>query len=132
MTRIIGKLLCLFVVAPLLAGCAFVAGGKTVGFTSGRFISMDGSVEKIYPFPIDKVRKATEEALRELKAEEIAKSGGISRSTLKGRVQGDDIRVDIAYVTADRTSVSILVGVAGSYTGSQLIHEKIAEILRRS
>lgn len=132
MKGVIGKVLCCLAGVVLLAGCdaAFVAGGRTIGFNSGRFVFTDGSRVRVYPFPLPVVQRAAEEVLREMKVENLEKSGGIARSSLKGTVHDDKVSIQIAYVAADQTSVAVLVGMGGTYTAAQLIHERIAEVLR--
>jgi hypothetical protein len=114
-----------------LAGCAVVAGDRTVGFDSGRFIYTDGALYGNYYYPMDVVWGACKSALFDLKATDATYTRGISRGTMEGTTGDDKIRITVEYVAKNETQVSVRVGVAGSSLASRLIHERIRENLRK-
>jgi hypothetical protein len=127
-----GKRSVLLLAAFMLCGCdaAVLVGGKTVGFSSGSFVTTSGAVTRVYPHPYEQVESACENALRELQASQMEKYVSIAETTLKADLRGDKVKIDVTYVSKDQTQVAILVGMAGTNATSELIHERIAGYFR--
>ena len=121
------------ILALLLLGCdaAVLVGGRTIGISSGQFVNKDGAVEKLYALPFEEVWPACEKALMDMKASDVEMTRKIAAGSMRAIVRGDKVIVNISYVSEQRTTVAVLVGTAGNNTASELIHEKILEILRR-
>lgn len=120
-----------FVVTLALAGCAVVAGDRTVGFESGKFIYTDGALYGNYYYPMDVVWGVCKSALFDLKATDTTYTRGISRGTMEGTANDEKIRITVEYVAKNETQVSVRVGVAGSTLASRLIHDRIRENLKK-
>ena len=120
--------------ALLLSGCdaALTVGGRTIGVSSGNFVFTDGYLTGSYNFAIDKVWKACEKTLINMKASEIEKNMKISTGNMTAVIQDDKVRINVEYISPEQTSVSIRVGMAGNNLASQLIHGKIAENLLKA
>ena len=58
---------------------ALIMGGHTVGIQSGRFIYTDGYLKTQYHAPVDRVWKACEKTLADLKAVDVETQRKISR-----------------------------------------------------
>jgi hypothetical protein len=124
----------LFLVPALLlvTGCdtAFTVGSKTIGIRSGEFIYMDGFLRATYTFPFEKVWSACEKTLTDMKATDVERIKKISEGNLKALIQDERVRILVAYVDKENTSVAIMTGTAGNTLASQLIHDRIAGTLR--
>jgi hypothetical protein len=112
----------------LISGCDAVltVGGRTMGVRSGNFIYTDGYLTSSYNFPIDKVWKACEKTLTDMKASSLDKKMKISTGAMTAVIQDDKIQINVEYASQTLTLVSIRIGMAGNNMASQLIHEKIA------
>ena len=132
MTNITKKVAAFIVALLLLSGCdfAFLAGGKTIGINSGRFIYTDGFSAKTYRHPFDQVWHACEGALVDMKASGVEKNKKIATGSIKTVVNGDKVTIEVTYVSAEQTSVAVLIGKTGNNAASELIHEKIASNLQ--
>lgn len=129
------KILFLLLLLPcFLAGCgaAINMNGKVMGVSSGQFIYQDGNLITSYKADLDRVWKACEKTVTELKGTDIQKERKISTGTIKAIIQDEKISISIEYVNKDSTSVAVFVGVAGNNMASTLIHEKIARFLANS
>ena len=120
------QILCISVL--LISGCdaALTVGGKTMGVRSGNFIFTDGYLTTSYNFPLDKVWKACQKTLTDVKASGLDKKMKISTGAMTAVVHDEKVRINIEYVSPEKTLVAVLVGMAGNNMASQLIHEKIA------
>jgi hypothetical protein len=118
----------------LLSGCdaALTVGGRTMGVRSGNFIFTDGYLTSSYNFHIDKVWKACEKTLTDMKASDLDKKMKISTGAMTAVIQDDKIQINVEYASQTQTLVSIRIGMAGNNMASQLIHEKIAGNLLKS
>lgn len=112
----------------LISGCdtAFTVGGRTMGIRSGNFIFTDGYLSSSYNFSLDKVWKACEKTMTDMKATGIEKKMKISTGTITAIVQDEKVQINVEYASQTQTLVSIRIGIAGNNMASQLIHEKIA------
>jgi len=115
----------------LIAGCdaTLTLGGRTIGVSSGNFVFTDGYLTTSYNYPFDKVWKACEQTLADMKATAIEKDLKIATSTMTAIVQDEKLQILCEYISKDQTSVSIRIGLSGNNMASQLIHEKIAHNL---
>ncbi len=121
------KTLLLCVGILLFSGCdtSFTVGGRTMGIRSGNFIFTDGYLTANYDFAIDKVWKACEKTMTDMKATGIEKKKKISEGTITAIVQDEKVQINVEYASQEKTLVSIRIGMAGNNMASQLIHEKI-------
>lgn len=120
------QILCIGVL--LISGCdaALTVGGKTMGVRSGNFIFTDGYLATSYNFSKDKVWKACEKTMTDMKASGLDKKMKISTGAMTAIVHDEKVQVNIEYVSPEKTMVAIRIGMAGNNMASQLIHEKIA------
>jgi len=111
-----------------MAGCdaALTLGGKTIGISSGDFIYTDGYLNTYYNYPLDKVWKACEQTLADMKASGIERERKISSGSITAVAHDEKVHILVEYVSNTQTSVSVRVGLSGNNIASQLIHEKIA------
>lgn len=127
---------CAALVALIEVGCYTASTvevkDRIVGIRSGRFVVIDGKLGADYPYSYDRVWKAAEKTMAELRATDVVPDRGIASGSIKGKVGGDEVMIMIDYASRDRTSVSVLVGLIGDTLGTRMIHEKIAENLNKS
>jgi hypothetical protein len=126
------QLLCIGVL--LISGCdaALTVGGRTVGVSSGNFVFTDGYLSANYNFPLDKVWKACEKTLTDMKASDVEENKKISTGAMNAIVYDEKVQITLEYVTSGKTLVSVRIGMAGNNMASQLIHEKIANNLLKA
>ena len=131
------KLLGLMLLVPalfLITACdtALTAGTKTIGIRSGEFIYTDGYLRATYLFPFEKVWAACEKTMTDLKAGDVERVKKIATGNLTAMIQDDKVRISVEYVEKGMTAVSIMVGPSGNNLASQLIHDRIANVLKNS
>jgi len=131
------KLLGLMLLVPalfLITACdtALTVGTKTIGIRSGEFIYTDGYLRATYLFPFEKVWAACEKTMTDLKASDVERVKKIATGNLTAMIQDDKVRISVEYVEKGMTAVSIMVGPSGNNLASQLIHDRIANVLKNS
>ena len=131
------KLLGLMLLVPalfLITACdtALTVGTKTIGIRSGEFIYTDGYLRATYIFPFEKVWAACEKTMTDLKAVDVERVKKIATGNLTAMIQDDKVRISVEYVEKGMTAVSIMVGPSGNNLASQLIHDRIANVLKNS
>lgn len=115
-----------------LAGCdtALTVGTKTIGIRSGSFIYTDGYLRATYLFPLDQVWPACEKTLTSMKATEVERIRKIAQGTFTAVIDDEKVRISVDYVDKEITAVAIMVGLSGNNLASQLIHDRLTNILR--
>ena len=131
------KLLGFMLLVPalfLITACdtALTVGTKTIGIRSGEFIYTDGYLRATYLFPFEKVWAACEKTMTDLKAVDVEQVKKIATGNLTAMIQDDKVRISVEYVEKGMTAVSIMVGPSGNNLASQLIHDRIANVLKNS
>jgi hypothetical protein len=123
----------LFILICLVAtfGCntAVKVGDSVVGFQSGKFFFTDGILRTNYHAPYERVWKACQKTLRDMKAVDIAEDKKISKGIIEAKLSDEDVRISVDYKEKNVTMVAIRVGVMGNKFTSQLIHDKIKQNL---
>ncbi len=116
----------------LVASCdtALSVGSRTIGVRSGEFIYTDGYLRAIYNFPMEKVWMACEKTLTDLKATDVERIKKIATGNFTAFILDDKVRISVEYVEKEITAVSIMVGPSGNNLASQLIHDRIGNILK--
>ncbi len=116
----------------LIAGCdtTLTVGAKTIGIRSGEFIYTDGYLRATYLFPFDQVWPACEKTLSGMKATNIERIRKIAQGTFTAIIQDEKVRISVDYVEKEITAVSIMVGTSGNNLASQLIHDRLATMLK--
>jgi len=129
------RLLCTAFLIPallLIAGCdtSLTVGAKTIGIQSGEFIYTEGYLRATYNFPFDKVWPACEKTLTGMKATDVERVRKIAQGTFTAMIQDEKVRISVDYVEKEITAVSIMVGMSGNNLASQLIHDRLATMLK--
>ena len=116
----------------MIAACdtALTVGTKTIGIRSGEFVYTDGYLRAVYNFPLDKVWAACEKTLTDLKATDVERIKKIATGSYTAFILDDKVRISVEYVEKGMTAVSIMVGASGNNLASQLIHDRIGNILK--
>jgi len=116
----------------MITGCdtSLTVGAKTIGIRSGEFIYTDGYLRATYTSPFDTVWTACEKALAGMKATDVERIRKIAQGTFTAKVQDEKVRISVDYVEKEITAVSVMAGAGGNTLASQLIHDKIASILK--
>jgi hypothetical protein len=116
----------------MIAACdtALTVGTRTIGIRSGEFVYTDGYLRATYNFPFDKVWAASEKTLTDLKAADVERIKKIATGSLTAFILDDKVRLSVEYVEKGMTAVSIMVGPSGNNLASQLIHNRIGNILK--
>jgi hypothetical protein len=105
-------------------------GRKTIGIRSGGFVYTDGYLRANYPIDFEKVWSACIKTLLDLNAVDGEQERKIATGKLTALIQGDKVQVSVDYVEKEITAVSIMAGPSGNALASQLIHDRIAAILK--
>jgi hypothetical protein len=129
------KLLWLMLALPALlsiAACdtALSVGSRTIGIRSGEFIYTDGYLRATYLFPLETVWAGCEKTLTGLKATDVERVKTIATGNFTAFIQDDKVRINVEYVERNMTAVSVMVGPSGNNLASQLIHDRLGDILK--
>ncbi|MCD6152774.1 MAG: DUF3568 family protein [Syntrophobacterales bacterium] len=117
------------VVATFGCNTAIKMGDSVVGFQSGKFFYTDGILRTNYHAPYERVWKACQKTLTDMKAVDIAEDKKISKGIIEAKLSDEDVRISVDYTEKNVTMVAVRVGVMGNKFTSQLIHEKIKQNL---
>lgn len=110
----------------LLSGCAVMAvGGAAAGAGAGAYIYVNGELQGDYPHSFDDVWAACEKTLADMRAVSVEPSKEIGKGTISSVIRDEKVRFAVTYKTTNMTNVSVRVGLLGSRTASQLLHDKI-------
>lgn len=127
--------MCLFILSVVvMEGCdtALTIGNRTIGVVSGQFLFTEGYLFSHYNYPFEKVWRACEEVIIEMKSTGVEKHLRISKGTINAVAFEEKIQIVVEYVSKEYTSVAIRIGLSGNNMASQFIHEKIAQRLLKS
>jgi len=116
--------------AIMACDTSLTVGTRTVGIRSGKFIYTEGYLRAVYNFPLEKVWTACEKTLADLKADDIALDKKIATGNLTAMIHDDKVRIAVEYMEKGLTAVSVMVGPAGNNLASQLIHDRIENVLK--
>ena len=132
MKKMLLRLILLVPALLMIAACdtALTVGRKTIGIRSGEFLYTDGYLRATYTFPFETVWSACEKTLADLKATDVERIHKIATGNLTAVIQDDKVRITVDYVEKGMTAVSIMAGPSGSSLASQLIHDRIATVLK--
>lgn len=116
----------------MIAACdtALTVGTKTIGIRSGEFVYTDGYLRATYNFPLEQVWAACEKTLTDLKAIDVERIKKIATGSFTALILDDKVRISVEYVEKGMTAVSIMAGASGNNLASQLIHDRIGNLLK--
>jgi len=117
----------------LTVGCdtALTIGNRTVGVTSGDFLYTDGFLHSRYAASFDRVWKACEQMMIDMKATQVKPVLKIAKGTIQAVIQDEKVAIEVEYVARNETTVAIRTGVSGNNLASRMLHERIAQQLAR-
>ena len=128
------SIITLIFIIGLLAGCegGVVVGGKSMGVQDGQFVRSSGYMIGSYPYSFDTVCKGIDDTLKDMKAVTNEKQVKIGKANIIATLQGEKVTFEVEFKEKDKTDVSILVGMGGSNIASQLIHDRLRQILAKN
>jgi hypothetical protein len=117
----------------LTVGCdtALTIGNRTVGVTSGDFLYTDGFLHSRYAASFDRVWKACERMMIDMKAAQVKPVLKIAKGTIQAVIQEEKVSIEVEYVARNETTVAIRTGVSGNNLASRMLHERIAQQLAK-
>lgn len=132
MKRTVPGIMLLLTALALIAGCdtSLTVGAKTIGIRSGELIYTDGYLRTTYTAPFDQVWVACDKALTGMKATDVERLRKIAQGSYTAFIQDEKVRISVDYVEKEITAVSIMAGAGGNTLASQLIHDRIASLLK--
>lgn len=116
--------------AIIACDTSLTVGTRTVGIRSGKFIYTEGYLRAVYNFPLENVWAACEKTLADLQAVDVERDKKIATGNLTAMIHDDKIRISVEYIEKGLTAVSAMVGPAGNNLASQLIHDRIENVLK--
>ncbi len=128
------SIITLIIIVGLLAGCegGVVVGGKSMGVQDGQFVTSSGYMIASYPNTFDAVCRGIDDTLKDMKAVTNEKHVKIGKASVIATLQGEKVTFEVEFKERNRTDVSIMVGMGGSNIASQLIHDRLRQILART
>ena len=122
-----GSIIAIFIIISV--GCAIQVGNSVMGVKSEGFFYTDGILRTNYHADFERVWKATVKAMKQFNTYDIIEDKKISKGVITAMTYGEEIRITVEYMERKITQVGVRVGVSGSAFSSQVIHEKIKNIL---
>jgi hypothetical protein len=119
--------------AFLFSGCVpLFIGGAAVGAGTGTYFFVNGELKTDYYASFDKVWKACEKTVADMRGIEVAPVKEIAQGKITTLINDEKVKFDITYKSKNLTTVAIRVGIIGNKLSSQLLHDKIAEHLAQN
>jgi len=130
--RIRRSVLLLVVGLFMLTGCIGVlVGGAVVGAGTGTYMFINGELKTDYNFNFDKVWSAVEKTVATMRGTEVAPAKGIGTGHIDSVINGEKVRISVAFKEKEITTVAVRVGLIGDETASRMIHANIADNLAK-
>ncbi|HRT27966.1 MAG TPA: DUF3568 family protein, partial [Syntrophales bacterium] len=79
----------------------------------------------------DTVWAAVEKTVADMKAVDVLPEKEIAQGKITASINDEKVTFSLKYKSKDQTTVSVRVGVLGNKLSSQLLHDKIADNLRK-
>ncbi|MFQ6672934.1 MAG: DUF3568 domain-containing protein [Candidatus Tectimicrobiota bacterium] len=121
------RLVVILLIGLVSAGCggvALLATGAGVGV--GTYAWIQGELKRSYPATYDTVWNAARDALQSLEMPVLSEQRDALKGTIMAkRADGNDVRVNVKYLTDRTTEVAVRVGLFGDRAASTMIHESI-------
>lgn len=122
----------LLAVVCALSGCELlVIGGAAVGGAAGAYVWVNDELKSDYYAPFDKTWTAVEKTVAGLHGTKVEPIREISQGTINTLIDDEQVRISVTYKERNVTTVAIRVGMVGNRLSSQLIHDRIAENLKK-
>ncbi|MEN6465529.1 MAG: DUF3568 family protein [Syntrophaceae bacterium] len=116
----------------LFSGCTLlVMGGAAVGGAAGAYVWVNDELKTDYYAPFDKTWTAVEKTVAGLHGTKVEPVREISQGTINTLIDDEKVRIAVTYKERNVTTVAIRVGTVGNKLSSQLIHDRIAENLKK-
>jgi hypothetical protein len=119
-------------VVCLLSGCGLLlVGGAATGGAAGAYVWLNEELKTDYQAPFDRTWTACEKTVAGLHGTKVEPVKEISQGTINTVIDDEKVRISVTYKERNVTSVAIRVGLYGNKLSSQLIHDRIAENLKK-
>lgn len=116
----------------LLSGCpVLLVGGAAVGGATGTYIWVNDELKTDYYAPFDKTWSACEKTVAQLHGTKVEPAKEISQGTINTLIDDEKVKISVTYKERNVTTVAVRVGTVGNKLSSQLIHDRIAENLKK-
>jgi hypothetical protein len=116
----------------LLSGCpAVIVGGAAAGAGSGTYFYINGELKTDYYYSFDKVWAACEKAVADMHGLDVEPNKEIARGTITTLIDDEKVKFAVEYKAKNVTTVSIRVGLIGNRLSSQLLHDKVADNIKK-
>jgi len=131
-TSALGQLCLVVLISICSGGCLYLAAGAAgVGAAAGTYAYVRGQLEVAYPAGYERTWAATLDSLNELElGVESADKDAFGGEIKAKRADGTSVKIAVAPVTSNSTSVKIRVGTFGNRTISETIANKIENKLK--
>jgi len=116
----------------VLTGCAAaLVGGAVVGAGTGTYMFINGELKTDYNYNFDKVWSAGEKTVAQMRGTDVVPAKGIGTGHIDAVINGEKVRIAVAFKEKTITSVGIRVGMVGDETASRMIQANIADNLAK-
>lgn len=116
----------------MLSGCTLLmVGGAAAGGAAGAYYWVNDELKTDYYAPFDKAWTACEKTVAGLHGTKVEPVKEISQGTINTLIDDEKVRISVTYKERNVTTVAIRVGTVGNKLSSQLIHDRIAENLKK-
>jgi hypothetical protein len=103
-----------------------VAGAVAAGAAAGTYFFVKGNLKRNYEAPVERVWKATLQAVQELKLATESKKHDAFGGEIKGKMaDGTSFTIELKRLGEKSTEVGVRVGAFGDRIKSEAIHDKI-------
>ena len=123
-------LMILMVGAFTLSGCApLVVGGAAVTGGAGTYFYTRGELTTNYHYSFDRAWNACEKTVAYMNATDVIPVKEISTGTIDAVIDSEKVHFSVKYKGGNLTTVAIRVGILGSRSASQRLHDKVTDYL---
>ena len=115
-----------------LSGCALLVGGAAVGAgAAGTYLYVKGEVITDYQAPFEAVWTAVEKTVADMHGLDIERNKEIAKGAINTAINNEKAFFSVQYKDKNLTTVSIRIGISGDKVASQMLHDKIADYLKK-
>jgi hypothetical protein len=116
-----------------ICGCGLLLlGGAAVGTGTGAYFYINGEIQGVYSFSLEKVWTACEKTMVDVRAGNVKKTKAISSGKISATINDEQVELTVKYEERNRTTFTIRVGLFGDETVSKFLYDKIRDNISKN
>lgn len=130
------KKYCLYLLLTIpLTGCGaplLVGGVAAVTAASGTYMYIGGELKTDHPAEFDRVWAACEKTVAQMRGTDVKPYREIGKGTISAFISDEKVTISVKYKARNLTTVGIRVGAVGNKASSQLLHDRVADNIKKN